>query len=326
MFACIFKVSKVASNFLRLLRLLAKRGSERRECQSALQLKPGAAPRTSTRLYAHTRTGPSHLRRPRQNAQARDLVNLRKSRTHLGRVTQISLIRVSHAVKSKKARAAKKAQDASAALDALPIDTAAIFVDGASRGNGTTGARAAWGMSVHIHGIEVLDGSAPLSACEPHTNIRAEMHGVLQALDAVHALRAHLLAAGAKEVVIYTDSKFTIDVATKWGAQWEARGWRLGSSRDGPPAAVVIGRRKGANTGGGAPKNLDLVQQLVPRMRIAQADTVLPVRLQFIRSHQTKRTWRALGNKRADALATAAADSLPIQSEAEICFDADARV
>ena len=55
------------------------------------------------------------------------------------------------------------------------------------------------------------------------------------------AIAAALTDAGGADCQIFSDSEFWINVATKWGASWEANGWR----------------KKGSDI-----KNLDIVQEV----------------------------------------------------------------
>jgi len=165
-------------------------------------------------------------------------------------------------------------------------DTAAIFVDGACPGNGTPSARASWGISVQIHGTEVHARAGPLSPAEAHTNNRAELHAVLHGLVALTEHRAAMLAAGARSVAIYSDSRNAVETALNWGPNsWEPAGWTR-------PSGPIV--------------NLDLVKRVVDGVRRAQADAALPLRLEHVKGHDSSGSWKARGNSRADALAVAA--------------------
>ena len=75
------------------------------------------------------------------------------------------------------------------------------------------------------------------------TNIRMEGYAIIAALK----------HAAGEPCAIYTDSEFWINVITKWSIPWEAAGWR----------------KKG-----GEIKNLDIVQEVCPLYRAAQATLV----------------------------------------------------
>jgi ribonuclease HI len=88
------------------------------------------------------------------------------------------------------------------------------------------------------------------------------------------ALIAALLDAGETECEIYTDSEFWINVITKWSLTWEANGWR----------------KKG-----GEIKNLDIVKEVCPLYRSANATLV------WVRGHNNDE-----GNELADVWANKA--------------------
>jgi ribonuclease HI len=164
---------------------------------------------------------------------------------------------------------------------------AAIFVDGACSRNGRPDALAAWAFSAQVHGVEVLYKAERLSAAEKHSNIRAELHAVLQALHAAQELRGLFLAAGATALHVFTDLDFTLDVAFKYGPQWDAADW--------------AGRVSGEEI-----KNLDLVRPFYDAFKTAQADAELPLVLHFVEGHSKAPTWTARSNNRVDTLAKAA--------------------
>jgi ribonuclease HI len=93
----------------------------------------------------------------------------------------------------------------------------------------------------------ILDGKPVVLGGEPGggetTNIRMEGFAIIAALK----------TADGKPCEIYTDSEFWINVITKWSLAWEANGWK----------------KKG-----GEIKNLDIVQEVCPLYRAAQAKLV----------------------------------------------------
>jgi ribonuclease HI len=92
-----------------------------------------------------------------------------------------------------------------------------------------------------------LDGKPVALGSEPNgketTNIRMEGFAIIAALK----------HANGQPCEIYTDSEFWINVITKWSLGWEAAGWK----------------KKG-----GAIKNLDIVQEVVPLYKASQAKLV----------------------------------------------------
>lgn len=88
------------------------------------------------------------------------------------------------------------------------------------------------------------------------------------------ALVAALKDAAGDECIIYTDSEFWINVATKWATGWQARGW---------------------TKKGGEIKNLDIVQELYQLFMDSKAE------LRWVRGHEGDE-----GNELADEWANKA--------------------
>ncbi|MFS8120230.1 MAG: ribonuclease H family protein [Microcoleus sp.] len=109
---------------------------------------------------------------------------------------------------------------------------------------------------------------------EETTNIRMEGFAIIAALK----------DAKGKHCEIFTDSEFWINVITKWSLAWEANGWK----------------KKG-----GAIKNLDIVQEVVPLYRQSKAT------LTWVRGHNDDP-----GNELADEWANKAREQL-IDSKAK---------
>ena len=90
------------------------------------------------------------------------------------------------------------------------------------------------------------------------TNIRMEGFAIMAALE----------DAAGREVEIYTDSEFWINVITKWSLAWEAKGWKKA---------------------GGEIKNLDIVREVCPLYRKSRAKLI------WVRGHNNDP-----GNEMAD--------------------------
>ncbi len=91
---------------------------------------------------------------------------------------------------------------------------AVVFTDGAAKGNPGPGG---WGAIVLLVGGRVVE----FGGAEDHTtNNRMEMTAAIAALEflAAEALDDHVL--------IFADSSYVIDGATKWVAAWKRRGWK----------------------------------------------------------------------------------------------------
>jgi len=102
------------------------------------------------------------------------------------------------------------------------------------------------GFAVILDGKPVVLGTEPPDSATPRTrttNIRMEGYAIIAALK----------HADGRPCQIYSDSEFWIKTITIWSLGWEANGWK----------------KKG-----GIIKNLDIVQEVCPLYRAAQAELV----------------------------------------------------
>ncbi|NP_001272759.1 ribonuclease H1 [Oryzias latipes] len=97
-------------------------------------------------------------------------------------------------------------------------DAVVVYTDGCCSCNGKAGARAGigvyWGHNHPLNVAERLEGR--------QTNQRAEIQAACKALQQA---KEH----GIQKLVLYTDSKFTINGVTSWVKNWKLNGWRLKS-------------------------------------------------------------------------------------------------
>lgn len=143
-----------------------------------------------------------------------------------------------------------------------------VYTDGGCRGN--PGGVGGWGaLLIHVASdkARALRGGVPDT-----TNNRMEMTGAIEALNAI---------APGPTIEIRSDSKYLVDMCTKWMAGWKRRGWKRGSDQ---PEAI---------------KNLDLVKQLnelISKQKVTWT---------WVRGHAGEP-----GNEFADALTNAAMDDV----------------
>ena len=152
-----------------------------------------------------------------------------------------------------------------------------IFCDGACSKNGRRGARGGYGVAVLKNGAEVAALSEALEAGEPQTNQRAELRG----LQAAVGIAADVAEGGAV-VRIYSDSEYSINCITRWGAGWRRAAWR---KADGGP---VLHR--------------DIIE---PLLAVWEDVKTRGVALQHVAAHTGRGDGLSRGNARADELATA---------------------
>lgn len=103
----------------------------------------------------------------------------------------------------------------------MNIDTKEIivFTDGSSRGNP---GRAGYGIVVYFpaEGKVVEQGGHESRA----TNNQMEIRAVIEAL--------RMLKSDINDIVIYTDSSYVLNGATKWIYGWEKNGWKTATKSD----------------------------------------------------------------------------------------------
>ncbi|XP_057877506.1 ribonuclease H1 [Melospiza georgiana] len=97
-------------------------------------------------------------------------------------------------------------------------DFAVVYTDGCCSSNGRKRARAGigvyWGPGHPLNTSERLPGR--------QTNQRAEIHAACKAIEQAKS-------QNIKKLIIYTDSKFTINGITSWVDNWKTNGWRTSS-------------------------------------------------------------------------------------------------
>lgn len=97
------------------------------------------------------------------------------------------------------------------------MDKITIFTDGAAKGNPGPGG---YGAVVSLGDTVIEIGKSKLLT----TNNEMELRAVVEALKQV--------PAGAKEVAVYTDSKYVVEGATGWTFGWVKNGWKTKTGSD----------------------------------------------------------------------------------------------
>jgi ribonuclease HI len=99
-----------------------------------------------------------------------------------------------------------------------------VFTDGACTNNGRPGAKAGFAVWFPDH---LWSYAKRVPDDQPQTNQRAE-------LSAIHLAVQILEEKGIfdEDIVIYTDSDYSINCLTKWLPGWVARGWKTSEGKD----------------------------------------------------------------------------------------------
>lgn len=142
------------------------------------------------------------------------------------------------------------------------------WADGGCRGN--PGGIGGWGMLLVDPARDVA--LSRRGGAEETTNNRMEMTAAIQVLQALK---------GSRAIEIRSDSRYLVDLASKWMASWKKKGWR----RAGPPGENEV-------------KNLDLVQEIDRLCAVHQ------VTWTWVRGHNGD-----FGNEWVDRLANQAMDA-----------------
>jgi ribonuclease HI len=100
-----------------------------------------------------------------------------------------------------------------------------VFTDGACSANGKPGAKAGYAVWFPEHSNLSMSERIPVG--ESQTNQRAE-------LAAIHKAILILEENGFydEDIVVYTDSDYSINCLTKWISGWVARGWKTSAGGD----------------------------------------------------------------------------------------------
>ena len=100
-----------------------------------------------------------------------------------------------------------------------------VFTDGACSSNGKPGAKAGYAVWFPEHKSISMSQKVPES--HPQTNQRAEMAAIHQATLILEENGFH-----DEDIVVYTDSDYSINCLTKWITGWVSRGWKTAEGRD----------------------------------------------------------------------------------------------
>ncbi len=106
-----------------------------------------------------------------------------------------------------------------------PLDRVIIYTDGSSslkNGDGAWAFTAEWeGQTAVRYGYQRQGEEHP----ERVTNITAEMYAILRAMEFVRP-------EAQRQLIIHTDSEYSIKALTQWSRTWAASGWRNGQGKE----------------------------------------------------------------------------------------------
>ncbi|SJX62334.1 related to Ribonuclease H [Sporisorium reilianum f. sp. reilianum] len=98
-----------------------------------------------------------------------------------------------------------------------------VYCDGSSIGNGKSNARAGWGVFFEDPDLHHLNESRRLPGAA-QTNNRAELMAIIRAIQ--------LCPDDGRQLLILSDSRYSMDAVTKWLPGWRARGFKTATGAD----------------------------------------------------------------------------------------------
>ena len=152
-----------------------------------------------------------------------------------------------------------------------------VFTDGACQKNGTKFAKAGIGI---YYPYKNLPNKSEKFLIKPITNQRAELYAIQTALqDIISNLKF-------KNIILYTDSEYSINSLTNWIKNWEKNNWKTAKKQ---PV-----------------KNLDII---IPINNILKK---YPDKIIFhhVKSHSKKTDFNSVNNNHADYLAVQAINKI----------------
>ena len=105
------------------------------------------------------------------------------------------------------------------------VDSMRVFTDGACSNNGKPGAKAGFAVWFPDHASMSFSGRIPDGQAQ--TNQRAEMMAIQRSVAQLDEKGHH-----DADIVIYTDSEYSINCLTKWVTGWVSRGWKTSAGGD----------------------------------------------------------------------------------------------
>jgi len=150
-----------------------------------------------------------------------------------------------------------------------------VFTDGACSGNGKASAKG--GVGIHFPNKECNDISQKFAE-SPITNQRAELYAIQLALETI-IIKERIY----DNIMIYSDSLYSIKSLTEWIKNWEKNNWK--------------------NANGKPVKNLDLIRPIYRTIKNIKGK----VTFTHVKAHTGGSSFEAIGNDKADKLATSGA-------------------
>lgn len=146
-----------------------------------------------------------------------------------------------------------------------------VFTDGSCSGNGKSDSSGGVGV---LFPNEDFNNVSEEFTLAPVTNQRTELYAIIRALEIITKSKKKY-----KNIILYTDSLYSLKCCTVWLPQWTQNGWK--------------------RSGGGDVKNKDLLMQLA-KLLDKCSDRLT---LKHVRSHLKDESFETVNNNRVDVLA-----------------------
>ena len=158
--------------------------------------------------------------------------------------------------------------------DICLMSTIEIYTDGSSLGNGKKNAMA--GVGVYFGKDDPRNVSEKLLGSE-QTNNRAELTAILSAIKILNKdFKKYQLY---KSIIIYSDSKYSIDCVTKWYKTWEKNSWKTKNKKE--------------------VKNQDIIKDILEEIKFYEHN----LQFKYIKAHTGLSDKHSICNQYADELA-----------------------
>ena len=144
-----------------------------------------------------------------------------------------------------------------------------IFTDGSYSPKGDK-----CGYGVHFYNVNVTDISRPFTHL-PLTNQRAELYAIYRGIGTI------IKRYDFDELIIYTDSAYSIGCFTKWIDNWKKNNWKTSANKD--------------------VKNVDIIKKVDNYLSVKKYKD--KIKFEHVKAHTTNNDYKSAGNRRADELA-----------------------
>lgn len=114
-----------------------------------------------------------------------------------------------------------------------------VWTDGSSYRNGYPDCQAGYG--VFFNQGNPLNISKPMVGILGEKETPSNQKAELKAIEAALGIVDKHFRIGVKEVVVYSDSQYSINCVTKWIKQWQRNGWQTTSGKDVKNKTIIKG-------------------------------------------------------------------------------------